>query len=126
MKTVKFFYAHTTQDLQVPDDTPVLTSKVDQLTSDRTGIEIVREAMENPIDSPRLCELAKGKDDCVIIISDHTRPVPSKDILPNMIEGLKMEYAPNLEAAYKRAREIKGEDASLTCIPNGISVVVRE
>ena len=74
MKTVKFFYAHTTQDLQVPDDTPVLTSKVDQLTSDRTGIEIVREAMENPIDSPRLCELAKGKDDCVIIISDHTRP----------------------------------------------------
>ena len=45
MKTVKFFYAHTTQDLQVPDDTPVLTSKVDQLTSERTGIEIVREAM---------------------------------------------------------------------------------
>ena len=89
MKTVKFFYAHTTQDLQVPDDTPVLTSKVDQLTSDRTGIEIVREAMENPIDSPRLYELAKGKDDCVIIISDHTRPVPSKDILPNMISELR-------------------------------------
>ena len=44
----------------------------------------------------------------------------------DMIEGLKMEYAPTLEAAYKRAREIKGEDASLTCIPNGISVVVRE
>ena len=44
----------------------------------------------------------------------------------DMIEGLKMEYAPSLEAAYKRAREIKGEDASLTCIPNGISVVVRE
>ena len=89
MKTVKFFYAHTTQDLQVPDDTPVLTSKVDQLTSDRTGLDIVREAMENPIDSPRLCELARGKDDCVIIISDHTRPVPSKDILPNMVRELR-------------------------------------
>jgi nickel-dependent lactate racemase len=44
----------------------------------------------------------------------------------DMIEGLKMEYAPSLEAAYRRAREIKGEDASRTCIPNGISVVVRE
>ena len=96
MKTVKFFYAHTTQDLQVPDDTPVLTSNVDQLTSDRTGIEIVREAMENPIDSPRLCELAKGKDDCVIIISDHTRPVPSKDILPNIIRELR-EVSPEIK-----------------------------
>ena len=96
MKTVKFFYANTTQDLQVPDDTPVLTSKVGQLTSDRTGLDIVREAMENPIDSPRLSELAKGKDNCVIIISDHTRPVPSKDILPNMIRELR-EGSPDIK-----------------------------
>lgn len=89
MKTVKFFYGKTTYDLEVPDDTPVLTSKVDQLKSDKNGLEIVREAMMNPIDSPRLCELAKGKPDCVIIISDHTRPVPSKDILPVMIEELR-------------------------------------
>ena len=85
MKTVKFFYAHTTQDLEVPDDTPVLTSNVDKLASDKKGIEIVREAMEHPIDSPRLSELARGKKDCVIIISDHTRPVPSRDILPNIL-----------------------------------------
>jgi len=96
MKTVKFSYANTTQDLQVPDDTPVLTSKVEQLTSDRTGLDIVREAMENPIDSPRLSELAKGKDNCVIIISDHTRPVPSKDILPNMIRELR-EGSPDIK-----------------------------
>ena len=89
MKTVKFFYANTTYDLEVPDDTPVLTSNVDKLASDKAGIDIVREAMMNPIDSPRLCELAKGKPDCVIIISDHTRPVPSKDILPVMIEELR-------------------------------------
>ncbi len=89
MKTVEFFYADTTFSLDVPDDTPVLTSKVDQLASDKEGIDIVREAMENPINSPRLCELAKGKPDCVIIISDHTRPVPSKDILPNMVKELK-------------------------------------
>ena len=89
MKTVKFFYAKTTYDLEVPDDTPVLTSKVDQLASDKPGIEIVREAMEHPIDSPRLSELAKGKPDCVIIISDHTRPVPSPDILPNMLRELR-------------------------------------
>lgn len=89
MKTVKFFYDTTTLDLEVPDDTPVLTSNIDRLGSDSAGIDIVREAMEHPIDSPRLCELAKGKKDCVIIISDHTRPVPSRDILPVMIEELR-------------------------------------
>jgi len=89
MKTVKFFYAHTTQDLEVPDDTPVLTSNVDKLASEKKGIDIVREAMEHPIDSPRLCELAKGKPDCVITNSDHTRPVPSRDILPNMVRELR-------------------------------------
>ena len=45
--------------------------------------------MEKPIDSPRLSELAKGKKNCVIIISDHTRPVPSRDILPNMFAELR-------------------------------------
>ncbi len=89
MKTVKFFYGRTTYDLDVPDETPVLTSRVDQLVSDKPGIEIVKEAMEHPIGTPRLAELAAGKPDCVIIISDHTRPVPSRDILPNMVRELR-------------------------------------
>lgn len=89
MKTVKFFYGNTVQELDVPDDTPVLLSKVDRLKSGRSGSDIVREAMLHPIGSPPLSELAKGKPDCVIIISDHTRPVPSRDILPNMIRELR-------------------------------------
>ena len=73
----------------MPDDTPVLTSNVDALKSDKDGYEIVKEAMDHPIDSPHLYELAKGKPDCTIIISDHTRPVPSQDILPHMIRELR-------------------------------------
>ncbi len=96
MKTVKFFYGKGTMDLDVPDDTPVLTSRIDELKSTREGTEIVREAMEHPVGSPKLSELAKGKKDCVIIISDHTRPVPSKDILPNMIRELK-EGSPDID-----------------------------
>ena len=89
MKTVNFLYGRTTFDLEVPDDTPVLTSNVDALKSDKDGYEIVKEAMDHPIDSPHLYELAKGKPDCTIIISDHTRPVPSQDILPHMIRELR-------------------------------------
>ena len=89
MKTVQFLYGKGTMDLQVPDDTPVLTSNIDALKSDKDGLTIVREALANPIDSPKLSELAAGKPDCTIIISDHTRPVPSRDILPPMIEELR-------------------------------------
>lgn len=67
----------------------VLTSSIGELKAEGSGSDIVRAAMENPIDSPRLCELAKGKNNCVIIISDHTRPVPSRDIIPNMLRELK-------------------------------------
>ena len=47
----------------------VLSSRIDQLKAEGDGLSIVKAAMENPIDSPRLCELAKGKKNCVIIIS---------------------------------------------------------
>ena len=76
----------------LPCDVPyagLLTSRVGELKSDRAGIDLVREAMANPIGSPKLSELARGKKSCTVIISDHTRPVPSRDILPPMLEQLR-------------------------------------
>ena len=67
----------------------LLTSRVDQLKSEKTGRELVEEAMAHPIGSPTLRELAMGKKSCTIIISDHTRPVPSRDILPPMLRQLR-------------------------------------
>ena len=67
----------------------VLTSGIGELKAEGDGLSIVKAAMENPIDSPRLSELARGKKTCTIIISDHTRPVPSCDILPNMFAELR-------------------------------------
>lgn len=89
MKTVKFYYGRTTLDLEVPEKTPVLVSKINELVHKGSGSDIVKRAMEHPIGSKKLSELAVGKPDCTIIISDHTRPVPSKDILPNMVKELR-------------------------------------
>ena len=74
----------------------VLTSRIGELKAGGEGLAIVRAAMEKPIDSPRLSELARGKKNCVIIISDHTRPVPSRDILPNMFRELR-EGSPEID-----------------------------
>ncbi len=73
----------------MPEPARCCHSHIEQLTSDRDGQQIVREAMANPIGSPALAELAVGKRTCTIIISDHTRPVPSRDILPPMLEQLR-------------------------------------
>ena len=70
-------------------DANVITSRIGELKASGSGREIVRRALENPIDAPRLRELAKGRKSCVIIVSDHTRPVPSKDILPEMFAELE-------------------------------------
>ncbi len=67
----------------------VLESSIEEYKPLGTAEELVKTAMESPIGSPRLCELAKGKKNIVIIASDHTRPVPSKVIIPPMLEEIK-------------------------------------
>ena len=67
----------------------VLTSHIGELTASDTEDGLVLAAMANPIDSKPLYELAAGKKTCTIIISDHTRPVPSKHILPHMLAELR-------------------------------------
>lgn len=67
----------------------VLESGINVYDPEKSGDELVLEAMANPVGSPRLCELAKGKENVVIIASDHTRPVPSKVIIPKMLEEIR-------------------------------------
>ena len=76
--------------------TGLLMSRIEELKSEKTGLQLVEEAMAAPIGSPSLRELAVGKKRCTIIISDHTRPVPSRDILPPMLRQLR-EGNPNIE-----------------------------
>lgn len=57
---------------------------------------LVRNSMASPIGSPKLSELAKGKKHIVVIASDHTRPVPSKIIMPQILAQLR-EGSPQAE-----------------------------
>ena len=64
--------------------------------SGKTQIELVEEALANPINSLPLAELAKSKKKVVLIASDHTRPVPSKVIVPPMLREIR-KGNPNAE-----------------------------
>ena len=67
----------------------LLESRIGTLAAAGSEDDLVRAAMAAPIGTPTLCELAAGKKTCTIIISDHTRPVPSKHIIPFMLEELR-------------------------------------
>ena len=49
----------------------------------------VKRALENPFDTPKLRDIVKPGEKIVIVTRDVTRPVPSKIILPCLIEELE-------------------------------------
>lgn len=78
-------------------DYEILESAIQSMPkSSRTEDEIVSDAMADPVASPKLSELSKGKQRIVIICSDHTRPVPSKHIIPFMLKEIR-EGNPNAD-----------------------------
>jgi len=54
----------------------------------------VWEALHNPIASPSLAELAAGRESACVVISDITRPVPNKVILPPILKTIEQSGIP--------------------------------
>ena len=67
----------------------VLTSRIQSADPAVSGRSLVEAALEAPIGSAPLWQLAQDRKNVTIIISDHTRPVPSKDIIPPMLAQLR-------------------------------------
>ena len=88
---IKLPYGKGSIDLVVKDDhlKAVLRSKAHEFKPDKSEVDLVSEALDNPVNSPTLKELAKGKERIVIISSDHTRPVPSHVIMPILLEEIR-------------------------------------
>ncbi|WP_306483686.1 nickel-dependent lactate racemase [Anaerococcus sp.] len=88
---IKLPYGKTFQETEIDDSRiqGILTSHLEEYHPEEDQLTIVKEAMASPIESKKLKELAVGKDKVVILISDHTRPVPSKYILPLMLAEIR-------------------------------------
>lgn len=91
MATIQLPYGKKSISCVIPDDAlqGVLTSGLNQYQPDMSQEMLVAQAMESPAGTPKLSELAKGKQKIVIIASDHTRPVPSRIIIPPMLRQIR-------------------------------------
>ena len=67
----------------------VLRSGIHEYRPAKGAVELVRESIENPIGSPRLRDLASGRRRVTVIASDHTRPVPSRVIMPLLLAEIR-------------------------------------
>jgi len=65
-------------DVLMPNELEVRTS----------GVEEVRRALEEPINSKKLSEIVKPGEKIAVITSDITRPMPSKTVLPEVLGEL--------------------------------------
>lgn len=84
---VKLLCGEGTIDLSLPERVRVLEMK--SLAPVQDPVRAVYEGISQPIESPPLSELARGKRSACVVISDITRPVPNKIILPPLLEGLE-------------------------------------
>ena len=84
-------YGRTHISAEIPDARikAVLRSRLESYVPAKGETELVEAALAAPIGTVTLEELAKGKENVVIIASDHTRPVPSKVLMPPMLAAIR-------------------------------------
>ena len=90
-RTIPIPYYTSTLDLHVEEENlkAVLTAKMHGFHAEKSQEQLVLDALEHPVDSPRLRTLAEGKRKIVIVTSDHTRAVPSKITLPLLLKEIR-------------------------------------
>ena len=74
-------------EIKIPDNAVILTPKsADGLPEPE---QVIAEAIARPIGCAPLAELAAGRSSACIVISDITRPVPNRQVLPPILQTLE-------------------------------------
>ena len=89
MPVVELKYKSSYVDVDIPDKNLYAVLNPEDLPGVEDPFREVRNALDNPIGSIPLKEMAKGKKNVVILASDITRPSLSHILVPPIIEELK-------------------------------------
>ena len=82
------WWGNTTLEIELPDDWEVTLCPMRGEKRTPWTIEQMETAIQNPIGSPRLKTLAKGKRTAVIIFDDITRPTRTYEVAPLVLREL--------------------------------------
>ena len=85
---LEFGYGKGIQTVDVPDANLKAVLLSNDMEHERRGPEAVVFALQHPIGTPCLREIAKPGQKIVIVTSDISRPLPSFDVLPAVLDEL--------------------------------------
>ena len=83
-------YDNKTMDIHIDDKNLIGILNANKIQVDLMGDEEVKRALENPIGTKKLRDIVEPGEKIAIITSDITRPMPSKKVLPHVLEELNI------------------------------------
>jgi nickel-dependent lactate racemase len=86
---IRLAFDKTGKDIEIPDgvSTQVLEPRFADSLPDEGGA--IAAALDHPISSPSLTDLARGKKSAAIAVCDITRPAPNRVVLPQVTAALE-------------------------------------
>ncbi|MGI5817641.1 MAG: nickel-dependent lactate racemase [Armatimonadota bacterium] len=81
-------YGRDGLQVELPDEHVAAVLRQKQLSALDDPAQALREALADPIGAAPLSEIARGRANACIVVSDITRPVPNPVILPPLLETL--------------------------------------
>jgi nickel-dependent lactate racemase len=85
---VSLAYDRATLPVDLPDDRHVDILEKRPVPAIADPHAALRNALQTPIAAAPLTEMARGRRDAVIVLSDRTRPVPNAEIVPPILDAL--------------------------------------
>lgn len=95
MKTVTIPYGDNKIDFLLPDESPVILPDL-PLVPDCSESQVISHSLKSPISSHMLRDLANGKKRITVIVSDHTRAMPTSRIIKPILTEIRSNN-PNAE-----------------------------
>lgn len=85
---IELGYGDGIQTAEIPDRNILKILRANPVSSGEKGGSVVREALKNPIASAPLADIVRPGEKTVIITSDITRPMPTWDVMPAVLDEL--------------------------------------
>lgn len=108
-------YGKKTLSVDIPTNNLLDVIYPHGIKPEHTSEEYIRLALDKPMGTKRLCDLAKKNDKAAIVVDDYTRPCPTWAMLPSVLKeiyraGVKEEDITIIFATGSH-REVKHEEA---------------
>lgn len=94
MARIRLAYGRTGYDAEIPDANLIGVLRMKPVAPVSEPAAAVARSLEHPIGGAPLAALARGRRNACIIISDITRPVPNRILLPPILEAVEAAGVP--------------------------------